>query len=477
MRRVAILVSALVAILATVVALVLPPIFGSVARSALDDLDTRFHLGQIAGADVVLDAAFYDWDAGWFTSTASVAVNAGFGGVRVFSAESPVLVTLRHGPMLSGIPSGLGWASLELVLDEWSVPALREFYEETGVDVAARLGLLLGLGGGATIGFEVPDFRVNAGGDFFVDFGGLEAVADVASDRVDYDVTFGGLRFEDQPAGRGEVGQFAMSARLYKDPRMPVLWLGDLSVDGAGFTMSENQQDVEVGQFRVRVGAGIARDVFDARVEGEMSDLHVSGYEGQYRLSDLVVDVGLQYGADTLARALRGVGSALDLENVLQTFSTVNALIRERLVLSVRRLSFSHEGLPASARLSVEYRGDELPSYLDIDDLARLMENPARLPINASFDVAFHQDLARGILRSLGAPRREAAELEGAIFEMARAGVLEERGGEYRARVEFADGMARLNGESLDRAIRGLGGRRSEAGAMLIALSEVLEGR
>ena len=76
------------------------------------------------------------------------------------------------------------------------------------------------------------------------------------------------------------------------------------------------------------------------------------------------------------------------------------------------------------------------------------------------------------LLRSMGAPRREAAEFEGAILEMARYGVLEERGRNYGARVELADGSVRLNGEPLDRTIRRLGG--SQAGELLRFLADDL---
>ena len=471
MRRIAILVAALVAVLAPVVALVLPPIFGGIARSSLGNLEAGIGIGQVAGYDVELDVAFYDWDAGWFTSTASASLNAGLAGVRFFSAEAPVVVTLRHGPMLSGIPSGLGWASVELVLDESTVPALRELYEKPGVGPVAHFGLLLGLGGSATVGVEVPDFRVSRG-DEFLEFGGFEAVAGVASDRIDFDAELDGLHVGSL-ADRYEVGQSALVARLYKDAHMPVLWLGDLLVDSAGLTMLQDHEGMEAGRFRVRVGTGVARDMFDARMQGEMSDVRVSrGDDGQYHLNDLTLDVGLQFGAGALVRLMRGVGFGMDLESALGALATADDLIRERLSLSVRRLAFSHEGRPASATLSVEYRGDDLPGYPDVGGLEGLIQNPARLPINANFDLAFHQDLPGGFLHSMGAPRREAAEFERVVLEMARSGVLEERGSNYGARVELADGLVRLNGEPLDRAIRGLGG--SEAGEFLRLLVDEL---
>ena len=469
-----------VAVLAAVVVVVLPPVFGGIARSFLDDFDGRIPIGQAFGTDAELEVAFHDWDPGWFSSTAGLSLSGGFGGVGLFAAETPVVVTLRHGPLLSGVPSGLGWGRLEWVLDESTVPALRALYEETGAAPVAHLGLLLGFGSGARIGVDVSDFRLDAGDESY-HFGGLEVVADVAGDRIDFDGKLGGLRFEgeDRAPYTGELrpvelelGRTALMASLYKDPRMPVLWLGDLRLDGAGFTQRQDQVDSEYGRFRLRVGTGIARDMFDVRIESELSDVRVSREDtGHYQLDDLLGEVGLQFGAETLARLLPSVDSGMDLERALAALATADALIRERLVLA-SRLSFSHEGRSASTALAVEYRGDELPAYIDIGNFARVVQNPARLPIDANFDLAFHQELPRGLLDSMGTPGGDATELEEAILEMAQSGVLEERGSDYRVRFEFADGVARLNGETLDRVMRRLGG--SEAGEFLRLLADEL---
>ena len=130
--------------------------------------------------------------------------------IPFFSAEAPVVVTLRHGPMLSGTPSGLGWASLELVLDESTVPALREFYERTGVDPGAHLGLLLGLGGSATIGVDVTGFSSQTWATSSWSSVDLRRSPMWPASRIDFDGELGGLRFEGRRAERLEVGQAAL---------------------------------------------------------------------------------------------------------------------------------------------------------------------------------------------------------------------------------------------------------------------------
>ena len=289
-----------VAVLAAVVVVVLPPVFGGIARSFLDDFDGRIPIGQAFGTDAELEVAFHDWEPGWFSSTAGLSLSGGFGGVGLFAAETPVVVTLRHGPLLSGVPSGLGWGSLVWVLDESTVPVARDFYEETGLDAVARLGLLLGFGGGTVIGVDVSDFRFNPPGSHgrgdFVHFGGLEAVADLASDGIDLGGDFGGLRWVDNSGydgSEGEVGRIALMARLRKDSRRPVPWLGDLGIDGDGLTASVDGQDVEIGRFDWRFGTGVVDDRLDARMEGRVSDVRLPVDDGQLRLDNLVADIGV----------------------------------------------------------------------------------------------------------------------------------------------------------------------------------------
>ena len=492
MRLIGILASALVAILSLIVAVVLPPIFGNVARSALDDLDRGVRVGQAFGTYAELNVLFDDWDAGWYSSTASMWLNAEFGGAGLFSAEVPVPVILRHGPMISGTPSGLGVGSIELVLDESSIPALRQFDELAGVEAFARLGLLLGFGGGARVGLDVPDFRFGSRGDTFR-FGGLEAVADLASDAIDLEGEFDGLQVREDD-NRADVGRVSLMANVYKDSRMPALWLGDVQFDSAGFTALGNGQHAEAGQFHLRLGTGISGDVFDARVESELSHVRIAGENGYgegavVSLEDLAADVGVEYGADAVAALMDAVSSfgvPEDMGDAMAMLGVAEALLRERVLVRVSRLSFAHENRPASASLMFEFRGDELPrSFTDISRLLRnpdrLPFSPADLPITANFDLAFHQDLPHALLLLAGAPLQGNGDervLEEGIRELARGGLFEDHGDEYAVRVEWDDGMLRLNGERIERVARQLASRGSEEaqeiGEGLYELAQVL---
>ena len=471
MRLIGILVSALVAILSLVVAVVLPPVFGTVARSTLDDLDRGVRVAQAFGTDAELAVLFDDWDAGWFSSTASMWLRAEFGGVTLFSSEFPVPVTVRHGPMISGTPSGLGWASIELILDGSVHPDLQEFYEETGLDEVVRFGLLLGLGGSTRAGIDVPAFRVEEpDGDEWMDFRGIRANADLAADVLDFDGEFGGLRYGSQYA-RVEVGGIALAADMSRDSRMPMLWLGGVQADSDGFEiLADDGRSAEMGDIRVHLDTEIIRGVLHASLQGDVShlDFPVPDTNGnaQLRLDGLGGGMALRYDADSLADFMELVqtGSATSPEAVLRL---AGSLVRERLFFSIERLSFSHEGRSAGASLEVEFRGDELPG-LDIERLSRLATNPARLPISVDFNLAFEQDLPRGLVRSLGGGgSREARQLDSAIQDLVAEDVLQEDGDDYTLRAEFDEGELYLNGEPLDRVMRQLGGQRSDAGRML----------
>ena len=180
-----------------------------------------------------------------------------------------------------------------------------------------------------------------------------------------------------------------------------------------------------------------------------------------------------------------GAGSSRGLGQLFPLLATADSLLREHFVVRVRRLSFEHEGRSGSTALMVEYRGDELPGYLDAGSIFRMIQSPAQLPISVHLDLDFHRDLPGGLARSFfssgeRAPSR-AAELDAEIeaFEaqmrdLAQSGVLEERGPQYTLRAEFNDGELHLNGESIHRLVRRLGGQRSDAARMLRDLAGVL---
>ena len=484
-RRIGILAAALVAVLSLLVAVVLPPIFGSVARATLDDIDIGTTVGQVLGAEVELFVTLDDWDAGWFSSTASLSLHAGVGpavSFRLFRPsplhERPKLeVMLRHGPVIAGTPSGLGFGSIEVVLDQSHIPLLEDLRYRTGVDASASLGVLFGFGGGATVGLDVPGFGAESDDrSNRLRFGGLQAVADVARDAIDMDVEFDGFRLVEGDV-RLDIGRAALAARMYQDDRMPVLWLGDLNLDSDGLAaVGEQDQVMEVGPLRVLLGAGIVGDMLGVYVAGDVSELRTPVGDGRsgVHFGDLIADVSLEISADSVARLTRSVRGQGGPE-LLALIASLDSLIRERMALDVRQISFAHEDRSASAALRIDYRGDELelPRGVGFGHLLRILgmvEDPRRLPVRADLEVAFDRELLGGLMRSVFGGQAQdygtAAEFEGYVrrFEdglraLAQADVLEERRGDYSLRVEIHEGEWLVNGERIARLRRGVGER------------------
>ena len=462
-RRIGIILAALVAVLAVVVSMLLPPIIGAVARSLLDDIDRDVPIGQGFGPAADVYVAFDDWDAGWFSSTAYVSLDSSGreGEAGALSTPVPVPVTLRHGPVLAGTPSGLGWASIELVLDGSVHPLFGRMLQEWGVDdAAAHLGVLVGLGGSIKIGAELPpvqntpQYRTPRDRDRQFDFRGLEATAtlDLGGDSFDLVGEFGGLRIvEDR--NRLDIGRINFAAGASKVSAFPGLWLSDAWIGGTGFTIREGDGGIEAEDFGLRVNTGIRGDAFDAALQGDVSQLLFD----RVRLSDLAVEFSLQCAADALANLMRlavrmqdshtsDLGFAIDSGVAMAT--TVDSFLRERLTVGIDRLSFMHEDRSASATLAVEFRGDELPGYFDIKGLEEILANPAELPASADLDVAFHRDLPRGLASTVGPDAREV--VDSVLLNLVRMGVFEAHDDDYTMQVRYGNGTLDINGEQLD---------------------------
>ena len=411
-----------------------------------------------------MNVEFDDWDAGWFASTAYVSLDMGQDGAFGFlSTPGPVPVILRHGPVLSGTPSGLGWASIELAVDGSVHPLLQELQEDFGVEVA-YLGVLVGIWGSATIGVEVPDSS-SYGRDAEADFGGLEARATLSSDSIDLAGEFGGLRAVDGH-GRVDIGRITFAAGASKVSGLPGLWLGDAWINGTGYKFWDDGRGEggEAEDFLLRVDTRIRKDMFEAAVQSDVSELLFN----DVRLSDLVAEFSFQYSADALASLMRLVermrddarashGGGFDsimggLDAALEMATTAGTLLRERAAVGIDRISFRHEDRSASAALMAEFRGDELSGFSDIVDildfrgLGEMYGNLARLPLSVNLNVAFHQDLPRGLASAMGVTdARTLAQLD-STFRRLEGLVLEARDDDYTMRVEFDSGTLYVNG-------------------------------
>ena len=441
MRRIAIAVVVLV----TVLAAALPPLFGARARSLIDN-DLAALADSLAPYGTV-QVSLTDWDVGWYSSTATATVVLAFDDrpdvppalvdLPAFTRTFPKSITLRHGPVVTGPAAGLGWGSVDLVVDVSLLPPLQDFHDATGLDRIAHLGISVGFLGSATLGLDIPAFVYEAQGQQ-VDFRGLEAVAtiDGAGEAMAFGGEFGGLAVTRQASQLAAVGTTTWSGRSRMDPRYPNLWLAEGRVDIARAMVFGGSagEFVEVSDIRLRGESVVEGDRYVATGLYRAKDMQVMNAQ----LDDLVLECAMGYGAEGMARLVTAGYDAGSLTPEAQR-EIAEALLRQRLTFDIDRLGFKHEGRPALASVAMAFQGDELPEDFNVELPLDFM---ALLPmLTADLDLAFHRELLGGL---------GFGQINGMVALLAREGIVRESGDDYTLNVGFANGGLTVNGDPFE---------------------------
>ena len=438
-----------IAVLGVAVVAALPPLFGAKARSLVEGEVAAIRETLAPWASVAV--TFDDWDVGWLSSTANA-------NAVILDAESaanidqhPALldrsfsgtVTLHHGPFLTGFAPGLGWGSVEFIIDSTLIPELQDFHAATGVDRIARLGIRLGFGE-TTAGIDMPTFAYAPGGQnpwIEVKFEGLDMHATLgeAGERMEFDGEVGGFRIALQSSGEADVGPLRWGVRAQEYPRIEELWLGEAWLDLARLTIADigGERLAEASDIHLEAGTRIDGNILLFTNLFEIGDATVA----QVRLEELVASASTGYDVDALGRLLEVADELEDMSSEAEA-ELFNALARERFTFDIDRLGFSHEGKALSASLAIEFRGDELPDDFQIDDE---IDPATLLPfVSAHLDLAFHKDLTSG----LGIDEADAV-----IGLLALTGILRESGDDRTLSVGFDRGAVSVNGESLEPSV------------------------
>lgn len=441
MKRIAIMAVVLVVVLAAA----LPPLFGARARSLIDN-DLAALADSLAPYGTV-EVSLTDWDVGWYSSTATAAVVVAFDDrpdvppplvdLPAFERTFPKSVTLRHGPVVTGPAAGLGWGSVELVVDASLVPLLQDFHDATGLDRIAHLGISVGFLGGATLGLDIPAFVYEAQGQQ-VDFRGLEAGAtiDGAGEAMAFDGEFGGLSVTRQASQLAAVGTTTWSGRSRVDSRYPSLWVGEGAVDIARAIVFGGQagEFFEVNDIRLQGESGIEGDQYVATGLYGAKEMQVM----EAQLDDLVLECAMGYGAEGMVRL---VTAGYDVESLTPEaqLEIVDALLRQRFTFDVDRFGFKHEDRPALATVAMEFQGDELPEDFNVE---LPLDYMALLPlVSANLNIAVHRELLGGL---------GLAQLDGVVGMLVREGIVRESGDDYTLNVGFANGSLTVNGDPFE---------------------------
>ena len=440
MKRIALVV----VVLALVVAVALPPLFGARAR-AITDADLAA-IGDAFAPYGTLDVSLSDWDVGWYSSTATADIHLEFAGhpdlppglvdVPPFNRTFPQFVTLHHGPII--LPQArLGWGGVELAIDESVVPELEGFLDATGVEYLLRLDILVGFLGGASLAMDVPAF-VYEWQDTRFDFQGLEVNAgtDARGQRVDIAGEMGGYSVSEQGSPNGTVSRIDWSGTARKDRRILKLWLGDgrLDIDRVTVAGDGNPANVDVSDIVVEGGIEADEDSYVVTGSFGVGEVRIADVQ----VNDFVAELAMRCGPETMARLWDSPYDLGGLDPEAQA-ALEEALFTERFEFEIDRFGFRYGARSASVTLAFEYRGDELPDGVEVGgtmDFALL--EPL---VSARVDMAFHKELMGGL---------GVDQLDRWVRILAQEGILQESGDDYTLDVELDSGTLTVNGEPFE---------------------------
>ena len=447
-RRIAL--AAAITIVAAV--LILPPLFGARARALLEPGLNA--MGGSLAPDAAFVVSFDDWDAGWFSSTATVSFEAVFRTPPPVAAVStdleetyqttlPGVVTLHHGPVPlggSGVLGGLGgfgWGSAEFVVDAATIPELQDFHAETGVSEVARLTALVGFLGNTTIGLSVSPISTtepNSGAQ--VDFAGLDATLSVAQDgrRTASTGTLQGLSATVPDDVTFEIGETTWGVRADKEPATG-LWLGHGSgrlakvVASSGDTAGGLEVDDVQIESDTHVDAG--------EVVGALRATAVGVRFGEHQLDDLEVDMtGTGPVAAMESLAERASGSLIETPLTSVMLATIRG---HRATLRIDPLAFNYRDMPFRATLDVDYHGDREAEEAGAPNFEELTRSTS-----AELELSFHKDLLDVIGIDMVANLLPA---------MARLELVRESGDQYHVHATYSDGELLFDGKPVDMAL------------------------
>lgn len=436
-RRIA-LVAGIIVLLACIV---LPPVFGARARSLLEPRLNA--LGESFRPDVMLAVWFDNWETGWFSSTATVTVEATFGEqgraaavpldlAGSYRVTMPRAITLRHGPVLVGNLWGVGWGSAELAIDATTVPDLDKFLAQSGVEAIARLAALVSFLGGATIAIEVPPFRTADDGATEIRFAGLDATVNVSPDgtRGRSSGTLHRLGVTDTGVSGLEIARLEWAGDAQREVAIGDSWLGNAVVTVERVSVSSGGASVfEMDSARFDA----ATSIDDDNLVGTNRHTAIRLRFGNVQLDSVALDIAATYPVRAAARLAESADGFADASSASEAMADA---LRERITLRIEELSLRYADMPFKAMLDVDYRGDQhgdAPVATDFATLARVT--------SAELDASMHKDLVRAA---------GVSALTRLLPGMARLGLVGESANEYQIHATYRDGELLFDGKPVD---------------------------
>ena len=420
--------------------IVLPPVLGARARALLEPRLNA--MGDSFRPEATVAVWLDNWQPGWFSSTATVTLEARFGEQSRAATVAPDLAgsyrttlpnaaTLRHGPVIVGDLWGAGWGSAEFAFDATTIPDLQDFLAKTGAEAVARLTVLVSFLGDTRIALEVPPIHTTDDGATEVRFAGLEAIASVSRDgmRGSSSGTLHRLAVTDPGVSDVELGRIEWTGDFHREVAIGDSWLGGGVVELATVALRTGTGAFEMDDARVDTRARIDDDVVVGTGRYTADRVHYGGVQ----FADVELDIAATYPIAAAARMAASAGEVTSLPFPAETIA--NAL-HERFTLRVDPLSFRYADLPFTAKLYAEYRGDQhgdTPVAADFATLSRVT--------SAALEASMHKDLVQAVGVDV---------LARIIPAMARLDLVGMSGDEYTIQAEYRDGELLIGGKPVD---------------------------
>lgn len=408
-------------IAATVIALLaalLPTLSGAIARNRIEAELARVSESLIPLATVRIETG--EWRSSWLSSEADLHLDVASGQalppafeMQPFSATLPGAIKVRHGPVLTGDASGIGWANVAFEIVPSAAPALARAMLDPADEQIIGAAMTLHF-----LGSTRYRLRIAA-----------------------LDLSRAGLTDTPVLAGPATMALHLRGGELGKTP------LHSLSGESS-FALARLEAD-PLHMHGLHVDARSRKDGEDivASNETQLDSLRI----GDRELRDLRIDWSSRVNAEAIARYLEFIASQADAEvppTMEHLAQELMPLLGARARYGIDHLSLTYQGMPASAKLAAEYRGDLLPAER-FEALAEMPAGPDAIvrtaidALSATLDLSVHA----GIL-ALPETRPLAAFVGGFVEK----GYIREEGEHLVLSMELRDGaVVAANGETLYR--------------------------
>jgi len=479
------------------VTLVLPPFFGLLTKSQIED-----SIERLATRNSPISVEVAQYQNGWFSSNFEIRAqlsdaylesawpepNETNEAARAVASQSfQGTVRLRHGPLLfserpqgSGPRLGLGWGEGSTKWDGSGNPDVRNFLDTVGNDHLLKLQMRAGFSGKGDFSATAPKFnyehtpgneakRVEGGKRWTIDFSGFNSTGEVnvSSNAIVMRGLTEQLAFHDS-SSTVSVESLAFDMDVIALNKYPSITIGDASMSVEGIVAENNEKKSALDVRRIRFNSSTevnAQERLSSQVTYTSELLRIDqatikDFTVGFKLDNLGVSELNQLSE--LQRAMLGADEA-SIERLSQEFNGVlHKGLHDSVTLQIDPVALSYNEMPFNSAIRVSNVTEDLPP-LENFDLKSLAFWAAIL--TAEVDVSLHKDLAvqlaiARLKTQLAASVPEGTEVTAEQLDslaktqapqmmagLVEQGILRNNGAKYALHASYANGELNLNGK------------------------------